>query len=169
MDSFDITIPHADNIKLGAMKLANKGGVFINLKINYERFGFFNCHLAAGTKQKNFIKRQQNLNELVEYFDKTENLSVAFIIGDMNFRTKIDYQDCLHLITGYINEADPKKYQGYIDDLLKTDELTQHFKMMRGTALDKFIEVPIGFLPSYKWEANSSVYNYKGGKRTPSW
>lgn len=169
INSFDITIPHADLIKLGAMKLANKGGVFINLKINYERFGFFNCHLAAGTKPKNYIKRQKNLNELVEYFDKTENLSVAFIIGDMNFRTKIEYEDALHLITGYINESNPKKYQLYIDDLLKTDELTHHFKMMKGTALDKFVEVPISFLPSYKWEADSSVYDYKGGKRTPSW
>lgn len=36
------------------MNLANKGATFLNLRINWEDIGIINCHLASGTKKKDY-------------------------------------------------------------------------------------------------------------------
>lgn len=67
--------------------MANKGGVYFQLKINNERFGFINCHLCSGTSKQNFERRRVSLLQF-EKFLKEKKLDGFFIFGDMNFRNK---------------------------------------------------------------------------------
>lgn len=66
--------------------MANKGGVYIELKINGEELGFINCHLEAGNKQEKNKKRFKALKEFYDLIKKKTHLTGAFIFGDMNFR-----------------------------------------------------------------------------------
>jgi len=34
--------------------MANKASVFVRLSVNYQIINITNCHLASGTKEKNF-------------------------------------------------------------------------------------------------------------------
>ena len=105
LNLFDISVHDKELIKLGFMKLANKGAIFIKLKIDYETIGIFNCHLAAGVRTKDFEKRKENLNVLIDYLYKHNDLSSTFIMGDMNFRTKTTCERASKLIDFYIEQC----------------------------------------------------------------
>ena len=66
--------------------MANKGGVYVELKINGEEIGLINCHLEAGNSLEKNKKRIKGLNEFYEMIKKKYHLTGAFIFGDMNFR-----------------------------------------------------------------------------------
>ena len=166
---FDISIPEIEQIKLGVMNLANKGGIYIKLKVNYDTFGIFNCHLAAGTKSKNFTRRKEDLTRIISYLDKQNDLSMSFVMGDMNFRTNTSCESASKLINSYVEATEPNKQRTCIDRLIPADELGMFFKESKNKILREFKEAPITFLPSYKWEIGKPYYDYQNGKKTPSW
>lgn len=166
---FDVSVHELEQIKMGLMNLANKGGIFLRFKINYEQIGLFNCHLAAGTKIKSYQKRQENLVSLASYLDDQSGLTMSFILGDMNFRTTLGCDEAEHLINKYVQVGSYEETTPYLQKLLAADELTEYMKYSKGSVLGMFSEAPITFLPSYKWVIGKNAYNYDGGKRAPSW
>ena len=154
-------------IKQGFMSFANKGGVFLGLKINYENFGIFNCHLASGTKKTSFKKRMENLSGLEDYLDEKQNLSLKFIMGDFNFRNQLDINDFHLFFSDYKSQKQTYIKNEILDKIKEGDEFQE---VKHDTNLIKgYIENPIEFLPSYKWKKNDDVYNFQEGKRIPSW
>lgn len=45
---FNVNVINHQLIKLGKFGMANKGGIYIELKINGEEIALINCHLEAG-------------------------------------------------------------------------------------------------------------------------
>ena len=149
--------------------MANKGGLYLRLKIDYEQIAVFNCHLAAGMKSKSYMKRQENLLALATFMDSQNDLSLSFIIGDMNFRTALSCDEAEQLLAKYIQTQERNESLAQLQKLLDSDELLEYMKYSKGTVLEKFIEAPICFMPSYKWNVGSNTYNFDSGKRPPSW
>ena len=166
---FDVSLHELELIKMGLMNLANKGGIFLRLKINYVQIGIFNCHLAAGTNLKAYKKRQENLTALANYLEEQPGLTMSFIIGDMNFRNTLECQEAERLINKYLKSKTYEEALPYLQELIKSDELSQFVQHSKGTSLEHFKERAINFLPSYKWHFDRNAYNYDGSKRTPSW
>lgn len=166
---YDINVHELELIKLGKMNLANKGGIYLRFKINFEHIGVFNCHLAAGVKPKHYQRRQDNLLTLAKFLDTQPNLSISLIIGDMNFRTQLPCKDASELINNYIKAGTQEETMPHLLKLLSTDELTEFIDKTKGTSLENFVEPPIAFLPSYKWGIGKSVYNFEDSKKAPSW
>lgn len=154
-------------IKQGFMSFANKGGIFLGLKVNYENFGVFNCHLASGTKKTSFKKRKENLSELEDYLNYKQNLSMKFIMGDFNFRNQLDIND-FHLFYSDYKSQKKTYIKNEILDKIKEGDEFQEVKQ-ETNLINGYIENPIEFLPSYKWQKNDDVYDFKEGKRIPSW
>ena len=65
-NTFNVSVMKHKLIKLGKFGMANKGGIYIELKINGEEIGFINCHLAAGNSQESNKKR---FKALVEFYN----------------------------------------------------------------------------------------------------
>lgn len=166
---YDVSIHELELIKLGTMNLANKGGIFLRFKINYEQIGIFNCHLAAGTNTKNCQKRQDNILALANFLNSQPGISLSFIIGDMNFRTNITCSEASDLIDKFMKDASHEETHSHLAKLLAVDELSEFMKMTTGTSLEQYSEAPIRFLPSYKWNVGKNDYNFSNSKRAPSW
>lgn len=166
---YDISIHELELIRLGKLNLANKGGIFLRFKINYEQFGIFNCHLTSGTKSKYFEKRQDNLLALATFLNSQPNLSISLIMGDTNFRTQSDCKETAEVITNALKQKTAEEMFNCFKKLLNSDELIEFMKITNGTSLEGFNEVPITFLPSYKWLIGKNNYDYKDYKRAPSW
>lgn len=68
---FDLQILKVHKIKLGFMGfVANKGILGVELLVNHSKFIFFNAHLTAGEKPKNFEYRKNQIKTLEELMSK---------------------------------------------------------------------------------------------------
>ena len=166
---FDVGVSELELIKLGKLNFANKGGIFLKFKVNHEHIGIFNCHLAAGTKPKYLQRRKDNLLALADSIKAQQDLSMCFIIGDMNFRTQVNCTEAIGLVKEYIKTSSSEEHMPYLTKLLSKDELTEFLKTTKGTSLENFAEAPIGFLPSYKWGIGQLKYNFEDTNKSPSW
>ena len=161
--NFDIKILKTDLIRLGAMNFANKAAIFVKLSINYQCINIINCHLASGTKLKSFNKRIENLDKIIELLDLHRNSIANIILGDLNFRNRLNINNSVNLIKKYIN-ANLKDRKKIIGQYLKNDELIIAMK----TNFKNFFESEIFFLPSYKFTTGTKKYDFMEGKRIPS-
>ena len=161
--NFDIKILKSDLIRLGTMNFANKAAIFLKLSINYQSINIINCHLASGTKLKSYDKRIENLNKIINLLDLHKNSLVNIILGDLNFRNRLDLNSSINLIKKFItsNSKDRKKV---INDYLKKDEL----KIALKNNFENFFESEIFFLPSYKFIPGTKKYEFSEGKRIAS-
>jgi len=153
--------------KLGFMKLlANKGSIFLDLKVNYEKLTFTNCHLEAGNAEKVFNVRIEQLKNIVSFYNTKKIENLGFIVGDMNFRLHISPFEAESLIETFLNTESNDEREGALKKLLEQEKLTQFMKSEHN-CLSDFFEYPITFLPSYKKEAG--VGDYMFDKQVPSW
>lgn len=58
---------------------------------------------------------------------------------------------------------------GQIDQLLAHDQLLKEMKFNRGFRLRSFVEAPITFAPTYKYDRRSNVYDSSEKGRIPAW
>ena len=54
-----------------------------------------------------------------------------------------------------------------IQELLRYDQLNDMFQ--RGKIFHGFTEAEISFMPTYKFDVNTSIYDTSSKKRVPSW
>jgi len=138
----------------------NKGAVTIRLSIYGCSVCFVNCHLTPHdhmlqeriTDYNNIIKSQ------LFRVKETSNIffhDYVFWIGDLNFR----------LVEGYSSEEIERLVrEGELIKLLGNDQLQR--VMSSGEAFSELSEQLPTFPPTYKFEFNSSRYDFK---RRPSW
>merc|ERR1711862_468731 len=77
----------------------NKGGIIVSLEYRRTKFTFLSAHLAAHEGQSHYQTRCNNIHDIMRLSrnidgEKKINLTVTshhiFILGDLNFRTKIE-------------------------------------------------------------------------------
>ncbi|XP_068271995.1 inositol polyphosphate 5-phosphatase K isoform X3 [Nyctibius grandis] len=139
----------------------NKGGVTIRMSLYGHTICFMNCHLPA--HMENTEQRLDDFEKILEMQFEGENIpstldhDVLFCFGDLNFRIA-DYG--IHFVRESINN---KRY----NLLWEKDQLNMAKK--KEAFLQEFIEGPLQFKPTYKFDLYSEVYDTSEKKRKPAW
>ncbi|KAM8976074.1 inositol polyphosphate 5-phosphatase K isoform 2-T2 [Pelodytes ibericus] len=149
----------------------NKGGVTVRMSVYGHMLCFMNCHLPAHMENTN--QRLDDFEKMLEaqQFDGESIGSIldhdaVFWFGDLNFRIT-DFG--IHFIREVINS---NRYSL----LWEKDQLNMAKK--KEGFLQGFMEGPLKFKPTYKFDLNSDVYDtrwkksllgFNGKKRKPAW
>ncbi|KAJ7916318.1 Endonuclease/exonuclease/phosphatase [Mycena leptocephala] len=156
-------------------RYGNKGGIITRLVIEDSSICFINCHLAAGqhaTRARNadiaaMLEERSLLpeseNEPLAYVGGGDGQmaldhEIVFLNGDMNYR--ID-QRRDHIIAA----VRANEFEG----LLAHDQLLKEIKHNRGCRLRGFMEGPLTFPPTYKYDRHSTEYDSSEKARAPAW
>lgn len=140
----------------------NKGGVTIRMSLYGHTVCFMNCHLPA--HMENLEQRLDDFERILE-LQQFEGETIPSILdhdllfwfGDLNFRIE-DYG--LHFIRESINSS-------RLSLLWEKDQLNMAKK--KEAFLQGFIEGPLKFKPTYKFDLYSNEYDTSGKKRKPAW
>ncbi|KAH9999523.1 DNase I-like protein [Russula vinacea] len=156
-------------------RFGNKGAVAVRLLIDDTSLCFLNCHLAAGHRRvrdrnadaAGIIEHErlfpvlETLNEAVALVgggDGTMALDheIVFMSGDLNYR--IDQRR---------DAVVSSVQQNTFHNLLVHDQLTKEMKT--NIRLRSFMEGPITFPPTYKYDLHSTEYDTSEKRRIPAW
>jgi len=102
--------------------------------------------------------------------ERIMHLDYKFLIGDTNFRISYPNSDVRSLIDNYINligNNRASQASAILAELLKYDQLKNTKES--SDILEKYQEGAITFLPTYKYDKYSNVYDSSKKQRTPSW
>lgn len=145
----------------------NKGSTSIRFKLGDTSLAFSNCHLFPHTE--NNEKRIDELHDIMVYSSfqaSTPALSlfehdVLVLLGDLNFRLEgQEFEDVVHLLS-----------DGQHQSLYQLDQLM--LEQVKGSKsrsyLHMFMEMPLNFVPSYKYEPGTDCYHDGGKGRAPAW
>jgi hypothetical protein len=97
-------------------------------------------------------------------------LDYKFFFGDTNFRINHGYAEVKLIIEEYEKLKAEGKHSEAADrfeTLLSCDQLLQ--SKDQNEYLRRYFEYPINFLPTYKYDPNSTIYDTSKKQRTPSW
>ncbi|KAM4796806.1 inositol polyphosphate 5-phosphatase K isoform 2-T2 [Rhinophrynus dorsalis] len=140
----------------------NKGGVTVRMSVYGHMICFLNCHLPAHMENAN--QRLDDFERMLEapQFDGEGVGSIldhdlVFCFGDLNFRIG-DFG--IHFIREMINS-------NKLNLLWEKDQL--NIAKKKEKFLQGFLEGPLKFKPTYKFDMNSDVYDTSNKKRKPAW
>ncbi|KAJ7476908.1 Endonuclease/exonuclease/phosphatase [Mycena galericulata] len=156
-------------------RYGNKGGIITRLVIEDSSICFINCHLAAGqhaTRARNadiaaMLEERSLLpeseNEPLAYVGGGDGQmaldhEIVFLNGDMNYRIDQRRENIVAAVRA--NE---------IEGLLPHDQLLKEIKYNRGCRLRGFLEGPLTFPPTYKYDRHSTEYDSSEKARAPAW
>ena len=148
--------------------VGNKGAVSVRFTLGDLAMCFTNCHLAPHNESNE--KRVIELKDIFgsQVFEsgqlaltKLLDHDVVVLFGDLNFRLEQkDFEEISQLLE-----------EGKMKELLKLDQL--RIEQIKGddspSKLCYFMEMPINFVPSYKYMPNTDVLNDGGKGRAPAW
>ncbi|CCF60266.1 hypothetical protein KAFR_0J02020 [Kazachstania africana CBS 2517] len=140
----------------------NKGAVAIRFDFEETSFCFVNTHLSAGAT--NIDDRRNDYESIVKgiNFTRSKNIShhdSTFWLGDTNYRIALSNEE--------VRRELAMKHEGYIDRLMRHDQLTQEID--NGFVFRGFKEPAIKFRPTYKYDSGTDNYDTSEKARTPSW
>ncbi|GAA99670.1 uncharacterized protein L969DRAFT_17015 [Mixia osmundae IAM 14324] len=156
----ELTRVEASTHKTGLKGLAgNKGAVAIRFELKDSSFCFVTAHFAAGSN--NVDERNQDYwtitNELT--FTRGKRISshdnIVFS-GDFNYRVSLPFEQARQLCDA-----------GDLTALLDADQLREATRARR--IFPGFVEAPIAFLPTYKYDVGTDRYDTSEKQRVPSW
>lgn len=148
--------------------VGNKGATSIRFTLGDLSLCFTNCHLYP--HNENNDRRVQELRDIFEEqaFESPElprtrlmEHDVMVLFGDLNFRLEgMNFEEVAMML-----------HQRRLQQLFRADQLAlEQIKGDRGiSALRFFVEMPIAFPPSYKFEPGTDDYEAEGKKRVPAW
>ncbi|KAH9843545.1 DNase I-like protein [Rhodofomes roseus] len=158
-------------------RYGNKGGIVARFVIDDTSICFINCHLAAGQhhvrqrnadvaamlEEKSVFPESDAVEEPLAYVNGGDGSmvldhEVVFMNGDMNYR--IEHRR--DFVAGAIKA-------GEIESLLAYDQLLREMKNNRAFRLRSFMEGPITFAPTYKYDRRSNEYDTSEKARVPAW
>ncbi|KAG7691916.1 hypothetical protein KL950_004948 [Ogataea haglerorum] len=143
---------------LGGMT-ANKGSAAIRFNYGSTSFCFFNSHLAAGTtnideRYNDFITTWNAIrfsrNRQIKHHDN------IIWLGDLNYRISKANDDVRALLSS-----------NNLETLLEYDQL--RIELKRRAEMKGFKEMPIKFIPTYKFDKGTTNYDTSEKQRVPSW
>lgn len=157
------SISHVERciIKTGFGGMAgNKGAVAIAFRYEDTSVCLLNCHLAAGDRVDDRLRDALTIKAGVKFSQNgnLDNMDVILWGGDLNFRIELPNEQVRQFIIA-----------NQVRKLLESDQLLKAVRM-RHHAFEGFHEAPIAFLPTYKYDLNSDVYDSRREKaRTPGY
>ncbi|RIA99440.1 SacI homology domain-containing protein [Glomus cerebriforme] len=137
----------------------NKGAVAIRLDYHDTSMCFVTAHLAAGqtnVEERNRDYKTINDGLLFRNGRRLEHHEYVIWLGDFNYRISLSNEEVRSLI-----EASD------LTTLLKADQLTKQIEF--GQAFNDYIEGPITFLPTYKYDCGTDYYDTSEKARVPAW
>ncbi|KAJ3117720.1 inositol polyphosphate 5-phosphatase [Phlyctochytrium bullatum] len=146
--------------------LRNKGAVIVGFRLGDMKLVFVNSHLSAHHGKVDARNRNQETilaelkNRGVELDEGGKHLCSVFWFGDLNYR-----------INGNRTLVETLILQNRFEVLRHNDQL--YLEMKKGTAFSGFLEGPLTFAPTYKFDIGSTTWppQYDSSKksRIPSW
>ncbi|XP_035224469.1 synaptojanin-1-like [Stegodyphus dumicola] len=149
-----------DVVKTGLRGAAgNKGGVSIRLMLYNTSMCFVCAHLAAG--QSEVFERNANYEEITKKLNfplgrTLDSHEYVFWCGDFNYRIDLQAETVRKLVK-------EKNWPA----LLAADQLIN--QRQAGQVFHDFIEAPINFPPTYKYDVFSDDYDTSEKNRIPSY
>ncbi|KAJ5524092.1 hypothetical protein N7494_010742 [Penicillium frequentans] len=169
----------ASEIKRGMGGMhGNKGALICRFVLDDSSMCFVNCHLAAGQTQT--AHRNNDIAAILEaeclpvessVTARSDQYSsggdgsmimdheVCILNGDLNYRIDSIPR---HVIINAIR-------QNNLPKLLERDQLLASRRKNPGFRLRSFVEAPITFAPTYKYDVGSDEYDSSEKKRSPAW
>eukprot|EP01080_Neovahlkampfia_damariscottae_P008988 gene8988-1087_t len=147
-------------IGLGKLGLGNKGCIAYTLQLFGNTFCFVNSHFESGKKK--IKERNQNFQYIYseKLFDNSEisplDANFVIFVGDFNYRIQLSKEETEEII----KTKNVKKLLNHDQLSLEKDE---------GNVFDGFFEPEITFLPTYKFDKNSNIYDTSKKQRVPSY
>lgn len=170
---------HAINVKCG-MKghYGNKGALVTRFTLDDSSLCFVNCHLAAGQTQTSH--RNNDVATILE----SENLPperdpdtrMVMYVGGGDGSQILDHEICI--LNGDLNyriDAIPRDTvvklvkANDLGKLLERDQLLVSRRRVAGFRLNSFVELPLTFAPTYKYDVGTDNYDSSDKKRAPAW
>ncbi|KAI0092892.1 DNase I-like protein [Irpex rosettiformis] len=154
-------------------RYGNKGGIIARMVIDDSSICFINCHLAAGqhhVRQRNadvaaFLEEElfPESREPAPYVNGGDGTlvldhEIVFLSGDMNYRIDLRRDAVV---------TDIQK--GDFSRMIAQDQLLKEMKNNRAFRLRPFIEGPLTFAPTYKYDRRSDEYDSSEKRRVPAW
>ncbi|KAM7391976.1 hypothetical protein PAMP_022622 [Pampus punctatissimus] len=140
----------------------NKGGVSARMSVFGHTICFLNCHLPA--HMENSEQRMEDFESILQQQQFEGQAAtgvldhdVVFWFGDLNFR--IDDLDMQVVKSAIDNNKLPILWE---KDQLNTAKDSE-------TVLEGFLEGPLKFSPTYKFDVGTNTYDTSGKKRKPAW
>ncbi|XP_044740871.1 synaptojanin-1 [Chrysoperla carnea] len=158
-------IPHIKDLAIDCVKTGlggatgNKGAVAIRFVLHGTSMCFVCAHFAAGQSQVN--ERNADFAEITRKvaFPMNRTLNshdIIFFCGDFNYRIDIERNQLKEMIK---NEQ--------FEEILKEDQLKKQYAL--GHVFRNYIEGPINFAPTYKYDLFSDDYDTSEKARAPAW
>ena len=167
------------NIKCGlGGHYGNKGALVTRFILDDSTLCFINAHLAAGQRQTSH--RNNDVATILE--DESlpaEKDSIArstLYVGGGDGSQILDHEVCI--LNGDLNyriDAIPRDTvinmikRGELPKLLERDQINVSRRRVTGFRLSPFAELPITFLPTYKYDLYTENYDTSEKKRAPAW
>jgi hypothetical protein len=139
--------PKSYNVKTGvANVMTNKGAIGISLQFDALTFLFVNSHLTAyqnkiSDRNEDYKRISKGLHMNLNNFNYDQNYDYIFWFGDLNYR-----------INGIRSIVDKLIKENQLEVLLANDQL--RIEMNKGNTFNNFLEAPITFWPTYKFDVN---------------
>ncbi|KAG8855867.1 hypothetical protein FRB96_006689 [Tulasnella sp. 330] len=154
----------------------NKGAIVSRLVIDDSSICFINCHLAAGQSQK--MSRNQDIAAVLEEkaaFPESRSDDFAAFAGGGDGSMILDHE--FVFLNGDLNYRIDQRRDAVISSiranelsyLLEHDQLLKEMKTNKSFRLRTFLEAPITFAPTYKYDRRSNEYDTSEKKRVPAW
>ncbi|XP_050437501.1 synaptojanin-1 isoform X2 [Adelges cooleyi] len=145
-----------DSVKTGmGGATGNKGAVMVRFTLNATSLCFICSHFAAGQSQ--VTDRNADFNEITRKLKvPIQSNDYVYWCGDFNYRVDMDRLDLINHV-----------FDGELDEILKYDQLLAQYKDKK--VFEGFLEAPITFPPTYKYDILSDDYDSSDKCRTPAW
>jgi WD40 repeat protein len=169
----------AVNIKCG-MKghYGNKGALVTRFTFDDSSLCFINCHLAAGQTQTSH--RNNDIATIMESenlpTERDPDTRMSLYVGGGDGTQILDHEICI--LNGDLNyriDAIPRDTvvkmvkSNDLAKLLERDQLLVSRRRVAGFRLGSFVELPITFAPTYKYDVGTDNYDSSDKKRAPAW
>ncbi|GFY12047.1 synaptojanin-1 [Trichonephila clavipes] len=157
--------PYISDVAVDAVKTGfggatgNKGAVAIRLTLYNTSMCFVCAHFAAGQSQ--VLERNADFQEISKKLNfpmgrTLDSHDYIFWCGDFNYRIDLPYEEVKKLL----------KTENF-STLLAADQLLN--AQQSGLVFKNFIEAPINFAPTYKYDVFSDDYDTSEKNRIPSY
>uniref|UniRef100_A0A8C1JSA3 Phosphatidylinositol 4,5-bisphosphate 5-phosphatase A n=1 Tax=Cyprinus carpio TaxID=7962 RepID=A0A8C1JSA3_CYPCA len=140
----------------------NKGGVSARMMVFGHPVCFLNCHLPA--HMRNLEQRMEDFESILQQQQFEGGTAVGvldhdvvFWFGDLNFR--IEGYDIYVVKSAIENDKLPLLWEKDQLNMAKKSE----------SVLEGFIEGPLDFPPTYKFDVGTHTYDTSAKKRKPAW
>jgi len=163
-----------DNIPCGVGGLANKGGIALSCVVDGTSICFVTSHIAAGMKEiKNRNDDFKTISRDLRFKDvpcswnfssdgKSTPLAhdVCFWFGDLNYRIQTSSTVTNAQIVQWCSDSN-------FHALNSCDQL--NLVRAKGEAFNGFLEMPLNFIPTYKYDTGTHTWDTSEKQRPPAW